>query len=125
MPRESLAHLWFWLEGIRPRFLPFGESRQKLAGSPHVEALQAKGFEYLYLTDPIDQWAMDSLREFKEKKIVNAMSAELSIDESDEAKKKREEQAGELKPLLDKFQAVSTAGTQWNGNGNRNGSWTN
>lgn len=91
-------------EGQDAIYYVFGESKQKLAGSPHLESLDSKGYEYLYLTDPIDQWAMDSLREFEGKKIVNAMGADLDIDDDEDAKKAREEKKGELKPLLDAFE---------------------
>lgn len=93
-------------EGQESIYYVLGESRERLAGSPHLELLKSKGYEYLYLTDPIDQWAMDSLREYKEKKLVNAMSSDMDLDDSEEAKKKREEQAGELKPVIDKIQDV-------------------
>jgi len=83
-----------------------GESEQKLAGSPHVESLRARGYEYLYLTDPVDAFAMESLREYKDKKVVDAMSAELALDESEEAKKEREGQEKQLEPLLSKMREV-------------------
>ncbi len=80
-----------------------GESKEKLAGSPHLEALKSRGWEYLYLTDPIDQWAMDALREYKEKKLKSATSGDLDLDESEEAKKEKEERTETLKPLLDRI----------------------
>jgi molecular chaperone HtpG len=83
-----------------------GESRKALAGSPHIERLRKKGIEVLLLTDAVDEWAVEGLREFEGKKLVSAMKADLKVGETDEEKKAREEKAGALKPLCERFQAV-------------------
>ena len=67
-----------------------GESSQALAASPHVEGLIAAGHEVLLLTDPIDEWVVDSLTEYKGKTLRNASSGELKLD--DDADALREEQ---------------------------------
>ncbi len=78
----------------------FGESRKALEQSPHLEALRSRGFEVLLMTDPMDEWAADGLREFQGKKLVSAMRADLSLEATDEEKRDREARAGELKDLL-------------------------
>jgi molecular chaperone HtpG len=82
------------------------DSKKAAAGSPHIEALRKKGFEVLLLTDPVDEWAVDGLREFEGKKLVSAMKANLTLDATDDEKKAREERAGALKPLIGRFQEV-------------------
>lgn len=77
-----------------------GESTKAVAASPHLEALRTRGYEVLYMTDPVDEWAAEGLREFQGKKLVSAMRAELPLDDSDEAKQAREQAKGELGPLL-------------------------
>ena len=67
-----------------------GESAGALAASPHVEGLIAAGHEVLLLTDPIDEWVVDSLTEYKGKTLRNASAGELKLD--DEAEALREEQ---------------------------------
>ncbi|APR99750.1 molecular chaperone HtpG [Pajaroellobacter abortibovis] len=57
-----------------------GESEQALTSSPYIEALQSRGYEVLYMTDPIDEWATESLHEFEGKPLVSAMRAELMLD---------------------------------------------
>ena len=79
----------------------YGESRKALEQSPHLETLRKRGFEVLFMTDPIDEWAADGIREFQGKKLVSAMRADLSLDASEDAKKERETQTTELKDLLD------------------------
>jgi molecular chaperone HtpG len=84
----------------------YGESRKALEQSPHLEALRSRGYEVLFMTDPIDEWAADGIREFEGKKLVSAMRADLALDASDDAKKEREARAGELKGLLDAMKST-------------------
>lgn len=86
-----------------------GETRKACAGSPHIEALRKKGYEVLYLTDPVDEWAVESLREFQGKKLVSAMRANLAVTATDEEKKAREEKEAALKPLCERFREVLAA----------------
>jgi molecular chaperone HtpG len=62
-----------------------GDSVAALANSPHVEGLLHAGHEVLFLTDPIDEWVVDSLREYAGKPLRNATSGELNLDEDGEA----------------------------------------
>jgi molecular chaperone HtpG len=61
-------------------YYAMGPSRAVVEKSPHIEALRDEGYEILYLTDAIDQWVVDNLPEFREKKIVSAMVADLNLD---------------------------------------------
>lgn len=81
----------------------FGESLANVAGSPHAEAIRARGYELLYLTDPVDEFATDGLREYKGKKLVSAMRADLSLDKSEEEKREAERLAEGLKPLFERI----------------------
>ena len=93
-------------EGQEHIYYAIGESEAAVAGSPHLEALEAKGYEVLYMTDPIDEWAVQGLGEYDDKKLVSAAQADLGLEETDEAKKEREEATEELQPLLDRFSGV-------------------
>ena len=77
-----------------------GESRSAVERSPHLEELRRRGYEVLYMTDPVDEWAAESLRTFEGKPLVSAMRAELKLDETADEKKAKEEKAKELGPLL-------------------------
>ena len=77
-----------------------GESRAALLDSPHLEALKARGYEVLLLTDPVDTWAAEGLGEHGGKKLVNAMRADVKLPENDEEKKKAEEASKEIEPLV-------------------------
>jgi molecular chaperone HtpG len=75
-----------------------GASRELLHRSPHLEELRKRGYEVLYMTDPIDPFALESLPEFDGKPLVNAMTSELKLDplESGEAEPKPAEGAEAL-----------------------------
>ena len=42
-----------------------GESRNAVDNSPFVESLKSKGIEVLYMVDPIDEYAVQQLKEYK------------------------------------------------------------
>ena len=92
-------------EGQDSIFYVLGESAQRLADSPHVEALKKRGFEYLYLTDAVDPWAISAVPEYEGKKLVDAMSGDLDLGDED-SKKRLEEQTEALEPLLSSFRTV-------------------
>ncbi|MBX3229476.1 MAG: molecular chaperone HtpG [Labilithrix sp.] len=77
-----------------------GESKAALEGSPHLEALRARGYEVLLLTDAVDTWAAEGLREHGGKKLVNAMRADVKLPDDEETKKKTEEATKEIEPLV-------------------------
>ncbi len=68
--------------------------------SPHLEAFRAKGFEVLFLTDPVDEFVLQRLTEFESRPIRSIDKGEVDLDdgEDDEDRTEREE---ELKPLLE------------------------
>merc|ERR1711939_357597 len=68
-----------------------GESKRGVENSPFLEKLRKKGFEVLYMVDPIDEYAVQQLKEYEGKKLVCATKEGLQIDESEEEKKEFEE----------------------------------
>merc|ERR1719516_462412 len=75
-------------------------SKEEVKNSPFVERLLKKGYEVLYLTEPIDEYCIQSLPEFDGKKFQNVAKEGLEIDSGEDAKKKNEEMAKDLEPLL-------------------------
>ena len=85
-----------------------GESRPIVENSPLIEAFGKKGYEVLFLTDPVDEFLVERLPEFDGKRLRSAGKGELDLDDAadkDAAKAKRrdqEEQLGNLFGLLGK-----------------------
>merc|ERR1711966_447216 len=68
-----------------------GESKRSVETSPFLERLKKKGYEVLYMVDPIDEYAIQQLKEFDGKKLLSATKEGLQIEEDEEEKKAFEE----------------------------------
>lgn len=80
-----------------------GPSRNAVEGSPHAEVLRKRGYEVIYMTDAVDEWAVAGLDEYHGKKLVSAMRADLELDEDEEQVKKREDAGRELEGLTSRI----------------------
>jgi len=76
-----------------------GESKDVVSKSAFVERVLKKGFEVLYMVDPIDEYAVQQLKEYDGKKLVCVTKEGLELPEDDEEKKKFEEQKAEFESL--------------------------
>jgi len=68
-----------------------GESKKSVENSPFIEKLKKKGYEVLYMTDPIDEYAVQQLKEYEDKKLLSATKEGLKMDETEDEKKTFEE----------------------------------
>merc|ERR1711962_940984 len=76
-----------------------GESKEIVAASAFVEKVKKKGFEVLYLVDPIDEYAVQQLKEYDGKKLVCVTKEGLELPEDDEEKERQEELKAEFEEL--------------------------
>lgn len=64
-----------------------GESRQMLDNSPHLEAFKDKGYEVLFMTDPVDEIMLQSLPDFRSRRLKSAAKGALEFEEEKDNKK--------------------------------------
>merc|ERR1711894_556616 len=86
-----------------------GESKEVVGASAFVERLKKRGFEVIYMTEPIDEYVVQQLKEFDGKNLVSVTKEGLELPEDEEEKKKREEDKAKfeglckvMKDILDK-----------------------
>ena len=75
-------------------FYACGETVDKIDALPQVERIKDKGYEILYLTEYVDEFALQVLMEYKDKKFANICSENIDIDtneEKEELKKKNDD----------------------------------
>ena len=87
-------------EGQTAIYYAAGETIQRIKAMPQLDRLEEKGYDVLFLTDDVDEFALTILHTFAEKEFKSVTSGELSL-ETEEEKKASEEQAEASKPLLD------------------------
>jgi molecular chaperone HtpG len=100
-------------EGQKHIYYALGPSRMLLEGSPQLEGLKKRGYEVLYLTDGVDQWAIEGLEQYEGKALANAMEEGLAIDGEGEGKEGEEAKttpdAGALSGLVERCKEILAA----------------
>jgi molecular chaperone HtpG len=86
-------------ENQKDIYIITGDSKASAASSPFVEALKKKDIEVIYMVDPIDEYVIQQLKDFDGHKIKNCSKEGLDLEESEDEKKKAEEQKAAFEGL--------------------------
>jgi molecular chaperone HtpG len=80
-----------------------GASREQIENSPALEAFRDRGWEVLYLTEPVDELVVQSVTEFEGKKLRSAGKGAVELEEG-EKKEAADEKKKEFEPFLGAMQ---------------------
>ena len=83
-----------------------GETKKAVENSPFIEKCKKRGYEVLYMTDPIDEYCVQQLKEFDGKSLVCVTKEGLKFDESEEEQKCWEQLMDEFKPLSQQIKTI-------------------
>jgi len=97
--KENQKHIYFIT----------GESKEQVANSAFVERVRKRGYEVIYMVDPIDEYCVQQLKEYEGKQLVSVTKEGLELPEDEAEKKKLEEDKAKfenlckvIKDILDK-----------------------
>ena len=103
---HKLVTLDEYVSGMREEqkyiYYATGESAARIEQLPQTELVKDNGFEILYLTDNIDEFAIKSLRQYKDKEFKSVSADDLGLENAEkkeEIKAKEEENSGLLEAL--------------------------
>jgi molecular chaperone HtpG len=107
---EGVVSLPEYVSRMKPEqksiYYATGASRSLLENSPHLERLKKQNLEVLFMTDPVDPFAVSGLGQFEDKTLVSVMDAELDVGEDEAEKVAREASTKEAEPLVTRFKSV-------------------
>jgi len=107
---EEMASLQEYVSRMKPSqkaiYYITGESKASVESAPFLESFKKRGLEVLYLVDPIDEYAVQQLKEFDGKKLVCATKEGLELEHSEEEKKQREEEKQAYEGLCKKMKEI-------------------
>lgn len=107
---EEMASLDGYVERMKEHqksiYYLTSESRRHCETSPFLEALKAKDFEVIFMDQAIDEYAVSTLREYKGKKLQCITKDGLELEETEEEKKKHEDEKANYSKLVDFIKEV-------------------
>ena len=93
-------------EGQKDIYIITAETRAAAAASPFVEQLKRRDLEVIYMVDPIDEYVIQQLKDFDGRKLKNCSKEGLEFDNSEDEKKRLEEQKASFEGLCKLFKEV-------------------
>ena len=95
-------------EGQDKIYYIVADSHEAAANSPHLELLRKKDIEVLLMSERIDEWLINHLTEFKDKKLHSVTRGDLELGELEDAAEKeaQEKLAGEAEGLVERMKTA-------------------
>jgi len=93
-------------EGQKSIYYITGESKIAVEKSPFLEGLKKRGLEVIYMIDPIDEYCVQQLKDYDDKKLVCATKEGLELEQTDEEKKAAEEEKAAFEGLTKKIKEI-------------------
>jgi len=107
---EEMVSFKQYIERMQPKqkyiYYITGESKSVVAASPFIEKLKEKGIEVLYLTDPIDEYCIQQLKDFDGKQLKCCSKEGLDLEDTEEEKKAFEELKTQYEPVCKKIKEI-------------------
>merc|ERR1712224_97318 len=93
-------------DGQKEIFYITGESKKAVENSPFVEKLRKKGYEVLFMVDPIDEYCVGQLKEYDGHKLVCVTRENLKLENSEDDIKRKEELKTNFDPLCSTMKEI-------------------
>ena len=107
---EEMVSFKQYIERMQPKqkyiYYITGESKSVVAASPFIEKLKEKGIEVLYLTDPIDEYCIQQLKDFEGKQLKCCSKEGLDLEDTEDEKKAFEELKTQYEPVCKKIKEI-------------------
>lgn len=83
-----------------------GENRNILYESPLIERVKNKGYEVLLMTDPLDEYVMQHVKEYSDKALICCSKDGMDVDEDEDEKKQFDDLKEKMEPFCNKIKSV-------------------
>jgi len=93
-------------EGQKHIYIISGETREQVGNSAFVERVKKRGLEVIYMTEPIDEYVVQQLKEYKGVSLVSVTKEGLELPEDEAEKKKKEEDRAKFAGLCKVMKSV-------------------
>jgi molecular chaperone HtpG len=93
-------------EGQQHIYYISGESTKSIINSPFLERLKKKEYEVVYMIDALDEYIIQQVKDYKDKKLVNITKENLDLNDDEQVKKDFEKAKEDYKPVCEYFKNV-------------------
>jgi molecular chaperone HtpG len=90
-------------EGQQHIYYISGESTKSIVNSPFLERLKKKEYEVVYMIDALDEYIIQQVKDYKDKKLVNITKENLDLNDDEQVKQDFEKAKEDYKPVCEYF----------------------